>query len=323
MDGTAKIRLVAFGLVLLLSGGCSKFSEEPRPNSLLPSVLPDIQVPLSDSGTGKIDIATANHLLGAYSIKFGTPRHGRIDTNPAGTEFKYIANSDFRGQDTATYSISRNGGDPSTGKLIFYTSTTVCYVTAKDDAFEFMGSQSNNLDVLANDDTCGTSITISSLKPGTNQAERPWYRTPDNKQIFFVPTGDWYGSDSTEYTICRNGFCSTAKVKVTRIDCAERFQPKDDTVYYPPGLITFRILKAKLLENDISCGDLNPTSPIENVDLNRLTFHGDVTTDRQDERYFLCTLDSTYMDPGYFTYVVRRQGFPVGGKSAKVFVKRR
>lgn len=314
MDGTAKIRLVALVLLTLL-WGCDNLKEQPQPDSLLNAVLPDVQVPLSDSGIGNINIASANHLTGAYSIKFGTPRHGRIEVK-GDTVFRYVANPDFQGRDTATYTISKTIAGlqipPGTGKLLFFTNASACFVEAVNDYKEFSNdvSFSELTSVLKNDNVCGDTIH-------TELAVEPRGTIPGNafsrygNKLGYVPAStDWTGRDSIRYTITRNGFTSSAWFVVYRVPvgpCSQPFIVADDIFHFPNGSTSFDIPFDSLLTNDQVCpDDINwPASYVQEDSL-----AGTATLDRSTTPPTIKVygVPTGTPDAGRIKYILRKKG---------------
>jgi hypothetical protein len=312
--------------MLLLFGGCSKFSEEPQPDSLLNAHLPDVQVPVSDSGTGIIDISSANHLSGNYSVKFGKPRHGKITADIQNGIFSYVADTNFLGRDMATYFITRTVlGTESHGEgtIYFQANAAACFIKANQDIYTFDHSGPWYLKVLDNDNTCGDSAGLSITDISRATEPNHTFSVVGNSIVYTYPLGTpgWTGSDSAQYTITRNGLSSTAWVKVTRTQsCAERFNLQDDSLSWEgnPLQILIKASVWDLFRNDSACpGDLN----LSTLRINPAYFHGGrIRLDGDSLSISPNPIGPDSGDGGYFTYTLSAHGI---NRSANVYVHKR
>jgi len=199
------------------SGLESGYSNEVAYVSVNPNAVP---VALNDSATLTEDSSVSIPVLANDSDGDGDPlaitgvtqpAHGR--SSVIGSSVQYVPSADFFGSDSFTYTISDGKGGSATATVSITVNGVNDAPAAIADNAIVPEDTTGQIRVLANDfDPDFDALTVTSAGPAAHGAVTIVNAT----EVKYVPTADYNGSDSFNYTISDgHGGSATARVQVT------------------------------------------------------------------------------------------------------------
>ncbi len=150
------------------------------------------------------------------------PSNGSVSIDDSGTAndptddiVTYTPNPDFNGSDSFDYTVCNTLGDCSTATV---TVDVLPIVDTTDDSV----STDINTDIIVlwrgNDNDIPSSGSISTTNPSNGTIvlnDNGTATDPSDDDITYVPSTDFIGTDTFEYTVCdTNGNCDTATITV-------------------------------------------------------------------------------------------------------------
>lgn len=246
---------------ILLAFGCQRYDDQPDANPVPAPALGDITIQLNDSGKGDLPTPLVKDLRdGALTLQLSKPRHGEIVADLLAGRVIYTAHDDFRGTDTANYTLKR-GSSTTSGRVLVQVAERSCLTIARDDEFTLQVPFQRDypLEVKANDVLCPGTRLLAVLNGQT------FFRVDDEGQMIFNTPPGFNGTASGEYELeSQTGYRSRAHITVHVTACTTPLVAHVDYLNYPRQLLLqedIRILD--LIRNDQACSDSIDTASIQ------------------------------------------------------------
>lgn len=244
---------------ILLAFGCQRYDDQPDANPVPAPALGDITIQLNDSGKGDLPTPLVKDLRdGALTLHLTKPRHGEIVADLQAGRVIYTAHDDFRGTDTANYTLKR-GNSATSGLVLVKISDRSCLTIARDDEYTLQVPFQRDypLQIKENDKFCPGSKVLAVLNGQT------FFRVDDEGQMIFNTPPGFNGTATGEYElVSSSGYRSRARITVYVLGCNQGLTAHDDSVRIPFAS-TSSIDVNQLLHNDSACPDsLDPKSLI-------------------------------------------------------------
>ncbi|MEJ1928735.1 hypothetical protein WDZ92_00485 [Nostoc sp. NIES-2111] len=293
---------------ILLAFGCQRYDDQPDANPVPAPALGDITIQLNDSGKGDLPTPLVKDLRdGALTLHLTKPRHGEIVADLLAGRVIYTAHDDFRGTDTANYTLKR--GNSTTGGLVLVkVAERSCLVIANEDVINLDVPVSTNYNLksllLQNDVFCpGARVEVI-------QSLNLVVRNDDGEILLNTPPA-FVGSIHGEYEIVSyNGHRSRAGFTINVRPCTTPLVAHDDDLRFDFPIFNAFWSVSDLIANDQKCPDSVNLSSIEITMPDRTdTLSYLVKLDPESDplnpklKIRLIPVDSTIRDY-YFTYKV-------------------
>lgn len=246
---------------ILLAFGCQRYDDQPDANPVPAPALGDITIQLNDSGKGDLPTPLMKDLRdGALTLLLSKPRHGEIVADLLAGRVIYTAHDDFRGTDTANYTLKR--GNSTTGGLVLVkVADRSCLTIARDDEYTLQVPFQRDypLQIKENDIFCPGSRVLAVLN------SQLFFRVDDEGQMIFNTPPGFNGTASGEYELVSpSGYRSRARITVHVLACTTPLVANTDNLTYQRDVLIQKSIRVSgLIYNDLACTDSIDTASIE------------------------------------------------------------
>lgn len=246
---------------ILLAFGCQRYDDQPDANPVPAPALGDITIQLNDSGKGDLPTPLVKDLRdGALTLHLTKPRHGEIVADLLAGRVIYTAHDDFRGTDTANYTLKR-GNSATNGLVLVKVSERSCLTIAQDDEYTLQVPFQRDypLHIKENDKFCPGTQVLAVL------SSQLFFRVDDEgEMIFNIPPG-FNGTATGEYELVSpTGYRSRARITVNVTACTTPLVAHADYLNYPRQLLLQEDIRiSDLIHNDQACTDSIDTASIQ------------------------------------------------------------
>ncbi|MDX5345610.1 MAG: Ig-like domain-containing protein [Hymenobacteraceae bacterium] len=222
----------------LLLTACDSFDNDPAPAASGKLMLHnDYYITLKNKGI-QLNLTQNDTLGGSAIIQLSKPKYGTLQADSLQKYVYYQPLSNFTGIDTFSYQACLNNTCARAYVTIEVlndsTQKPLCQVKAIQDQVSMLENKKVKINVLANDTTCGGSISIVR-QPLNGKAV-----LNSNKEIEYTPKLNFKGTDQLEYTLSGATSVSKAVVSITVLP---------DSTLPPPCVVKAKDDAATLLEN--------------------------------------------------------------------------